>query len=70
MNTSYRNPKPRELQDNDPMPFGRYRGKPMIDVPAPYFLFLYNSGCNHPQVKQYIINDLDALNKEAAKIKR
>ena len=49
--------------DNDLMPFRVHRGKPMIDVPAKYLIWLYNEGCSHQGVKQYIIENLDALNK-------
>ena len=47
------------------MPFGRHKGKAMINVPAKYLLWLYNEGCNHEAVKRYILENLDALNKEA-----
>ena len=58
------------ITDNSPMPFGKYVGSPMVDVPAVYLLWLHNEGCSHQGVKQYILNNLDALNKEAANIKR
>lgn len=53
------------LTDNSPMPFGKYVGKPMIDVPAKYLLYLFNDGCTHDAVRKYIIDNLDALKKEA-----
>jgi uncharacterized protein (DUF3820 family) len=59
-----------ELTDSSPMPFGKYRGKPMIDVPAHYLLYLFNDGCNHPDVKKYILDNLEALKKEAGHVKR
>lgn len=46
------------------MPFGKYRGKKMIEVPAHYLLWLYNEGCDHDGVRKYIIDNLDGLNKE------
>jgi uncharacterized protein (DUF3820 family) len=52
------------------MPFGKYAGKPMIDVPAKYLLWLFNEGCNHDEVRKYIIDNLDALKKEAGECKR
>lgn len=52
------------------MPFGKHRGKPMVNVPAPYLLWLYNSGCDHEQVRKYIAENLDSLNKEAGHTKR
>lgn len=53
------------ITDNTPMLFGKYMGKPMIEVPAQYLLWLFNEGCNHPGVKEYILNNLEALKKEA-----
>ncbi len=58
------------ITDNTPMPFGKFMGKPMIEVPAKYLLWLYNEGCNHDGVRQYLINNLDALRKEAGLQKR
>lgn len=34
----------RELQDTDRMPYGQYAGKPMQDVPASYFHWLWEHG--------------------------
>ncbi|WP_126244360.1 putative quorum-sensing-regulated virulence factor [Chitinophaga rhizosphaerae] len=56
--------------DRDLMPFGKHRGKAMANVPAPYLLYLLNAGIDHPGVKGYILDNLDILNKEAAKVKR
>ena len=30
------------LRDTDPMPFGKYQGQPMEQVPDSYLLWLYN----------------------------
>ncbi|WP_366925851.1 DUF3820 family protein [Acinetobacter sp.] len=46
------------------MPFGRYRGKAMVNVPAQYLLWLYNNGCGHAGVRNYIIANLNCLNEE------
>lgn len=27
-----------------PMPFGRFKGKPLIDLPEPYIVWFYNQG--------------------------
>lgn len=58
------------FNDNSIMPFGKHRGKAMANIPAVYLLYL--NGCENidARVKKYIINNLDALNKEASKIKR
>lgn len=52
------------LTDRDLMPFGKYRGKALANVPAAYLLWLYNEGCNHEGVRKYIINNLDVLQRE------
>lgn len=59
---------PVDFTDNTLMPFGVHKGKAMINVPAKYLLWLYNEGCNHAQVKKYITDNLDAINKEVSKI--
>ena len=59
-----------EITDNTPMPFGKHMGTAMANVPAVYLIWLYNEGCSHEGVRKYIINNLDALNKEVSKIKR
>ncbi|MGE7777360.1 putative quorum-sensing-regulated virulence factor [Chitinophaga sp. NPDC101104] len=56
--------------DRDIMPFGKHRGKAMANIPAPYLLYLFNVGVDHPGVKGYINANLDVLRAEAAKIKR
>lgn len=34
----------KELTDDDKMPFGRYRGQKLLDVPASYFHWLWTNG--------------------------
>ena len=54
--------------DDTLMPFGRYQGKPLIDVPARYLLWLYEKGLNQKtqqDLKLYIEDNLDVLRKEA-----
>lgn len=53
------------LSDNSPMPFGKHKGKAMINIPAKYLLWLYNQGVDHEAVKKYIISNLEILKKEA-----
>lgn len=59
----------RELQDTDPMPFGKYRGKPMQDVPASYLHWLWTNGLSTQKIKpepvgDYIRRNLNALKQE------
>jgi uncharacterized protein (DUF3820 family) len=61
---------PAEITDNTPMPFGRHQGKAMVNVPGVYLLWLYNQGCSHAGVRKYLIDNLNAIKKEAAATKR
>lgn len=54
-----------EFTDTTPMPFGKYKGKALINVPGPYLLWLYNNGCEHERLKKYIVSNLDAIIKES-----
>jgi len=56
--------------DTTLMPFGKYKGKTMANVPAAYLMFLYKEGVTHPGVKQYINDNLDVLQQEEAKTKK
>lgn len=47
--------------DHSIMPFGRYQGKRMCDIPAKYFLWLHISGCKHEGVRHYINTHFDEL---------
>ena len=57
-----------KLDDTDPMPFGKYRGTPMQDVPAAYLHFLWRTGMKHnvktDAVADYIERNLTALKQE------
>lgn len=53
------------MTDNSVMPFGRYRGKKLIQVPAVYLLWLYEKGDINPELKNYIHENLQALKTEA-----
>lgn len=55
------------LTDLDPMPFGKYKGLPMQDVPASYLHYLWHNGIkNEPNnsVGDYIRRSLSALKQE------
>ena len=60
----------KEIHDNTPMQFGKFRGKAMIEVPAIYLLWLHDNGCDHDGVRKYINNNLNALLKEAGRTKK
>jgi uncharacterized protein (DUF3820 family) len=56
------------LTDTGLMPFGKYRGKPMQDVPASYLHWLWAEGKKNEvatsDVAAYISMNLHALKKE------
>lgn len=54
------------LEDLDPMPFGKYKGKPMQDVPVYYLHWLWMNGKEQDDdpVADYIRRNLNALKKE------
>lgn len=66
------------LTDNSEMPFGKFKGQEMEDVPAAYLLFIweekkavYNAGgkmrLDEQRVMAYIEDNLVGLEKEAKK---
>lgn len=54
-----------KISDQSAMPFGKHKGEKMEDVPASYLLFLWNKGSMTSEVKEYIKENLQALQKEA-----
>lgn len=54
------------MTDNDLMPFGKYKGTKMANVPAHYLLHLFNN-CDwlSGKVKSYIVDNLEELRSEA-----
>lgn len=57
----------KELEDTDPMPFGKHRGEPMQDVPANYLHYLWTNGKREDRrcpVADYIRRNISALQQE------
>ena len=53
------------LTSDSLMPYGKYKNKQMIDVPASYLLYLYdNNNMREGNVKDYVINNLKTLKQE------
>lgn len=56
------------LTDTDFMPFGKFKGKQMQEVPASYLHYLWNNGMskevNTSNVAAYIYENIDALKQE------
>lgn len=60
------------ITDESVMPYGKYKGKQMADVPAEYLQWLFDNGKCSPDVKRYIENNIDVLESQIIrnKIKR
>lgn len=54
-----------EVDDNYIMPFGVYKGKKIANCPADYLLWLYDNDKVNQEVKQYIEENKQELEKEA-----
>ena len=52
------------LTDESPMPWGKYQGDKMINVPASYLIWLYDNNKCSGDVKAYIKDNYDVLNEE------
>lgn len=51
------------MDDNSIMPFGKYKGKKLSDIPDDYFLWLHGVGINpkYYELEEYIEENLDAF---------
>lgn len=52
------------ITDNTPMPWGKYKGQKMINVPASYLLYLNTSGKCPPNMMAYINDNKEVLDEE------
>lgn len=53
--------------DSTPMPFGKYKGTPLIAVPADYLLWLHKEKCSDMFLMAYIEDNMQALMLEKNK---
>lgn len=56
------------LTDESLMPWGKWKGTKMANVPADYLLWLHKEGKYNASVKAYILENLELLKKEANKV--
>jgi len=54
-----------ELNDDSLMPYGKYEGYNMINVPASYLLYLYDNNKCSGVVLKYIKDNLEFIKKGA-----
>lgn len=59
-----------EFGDESPMPFGKYQGTKMKDVPAYYLIYMYDMAYFYGKVKDYVKANYEVLQKEANKSKQ
>lgn len=52
------------MTDESMMPFGKYKGEKMANIPPDYLLWLYDNGKYYGEVLQYIKDNLDVLKSE------
>lgn len=52
------------LTDEDPMPYGKYEGKPMKDLDASYLIWLKRNGKVTAPVMKYILDNDKRLKSE------
>ncbi len=55
------------MDDNSPMPFGKYEGQKMANIPASYLIWVYENKKCWGLVKEYIKDNLEVLRQEANK---
>lgn len=53
------------MTDQDLMPFGKYKGEKMENVPASYLLWLRDQGCSDLLVRGYIEENFTVLCSES-----
>jgi len=52
------------FQDDDLMPYGKYKGVKMANVPASYLIWLYDNNKAANSVKFYIEENMEVLRNE------
>jgi len=52
------------MNDDDLMPYGKYKGMKMSEVPASYLLWLIDNDKCSGDVREYIVDVYDALKTE------
>lgn len=57
------------MNDKTPMPFGKYKGDKMENVPASYLLWLYENNKCGGEVREYIKDNLYVLKEEIRRAK-
>ena len=57
------------MDDNSTMPFGKYKGHKMANIPASYLIWLHGNTNIYGDVRDYITKNMDVLKVEALRQK-
>lgn len=57
------------MTDTTIMPFGKYKGEALVNMPAEYLLWLLDNGKCVGALRQYIVDNKDGLHSELRKNK-
>lgn len=55
------------LKDDSPMPYGKYKGAAMVNVPADYLMWLWDNDKADKSVRAYIKDNWDVLCKQTGR---
>jgi uncharacterized protein (DUF3820 family) len=58
------------VDDSSLMPFGKYKGYKLANVPAEYLLYIYDNFQLHDNLKEYIKMNKDVLQAEVKRASR
>lgn len=53
-----------KITDSSLMPYGKYKGKKMANIPASYLLWMYRNDKLFKALEVYVEENMDALEKE------
>lgn len=52
------------MTDNSTMPFGKFKGEKMANVPSEYLLWLFENNKCTPEVAKYIADNIEVIKSE------
>jgi uncharacterized protein (DUF3820 family) len=52
------------MTDESIMPFGKYKGEKLANVPPDYLIWLYDNNKCFGEIKKYIADNMDVLTSE------
>lgn len=53
------------MDDNSIMPFGKYKGEKLANIPANYLIYIYSAGWIRGEIKEYIKENYEEILTEA-----